>query len=157
VPVRELQSGDRLVDPKGSEVDVVSVAATGETATVYNFNVDELHSYHVEAGEMWVRVHNECTTRMRHYTSKSAADRIQNDGVLHASDQNKVFLTHAKGKPLSRVDAERTLGIKPGRGRSVLEMDVPNSRIMSQTNSRTGRLEHYVVGDLPLQGLTRVR
>ncbi|WP_157683578.1 polymorphic toxin-type HINT domain-containing protein [Microlunatus soli] len=60
IPVRDLQPGDRLVDPKGSEVDVVAVTATGETATVYNFNVDELHSYHVQAGETWVRVHNDC-------------------------------------------------------------------------------------------------
>ncbi|HEY9290349.1 MAG TPA: polymorphic toxin-type HINT domain-containing protein, partial [Microlunatus sp.] len=60
-PVSELQPGDRLVDPKGSEVDVVAVEPTGETATVYNFNVDELHTYHVQTnGETWVRVHNSC-------------------------------------------------------------------------------------------------
>jgi filamentous hemagglutinin len=61
VPVRDLQPGDALVDPKGSEVSVVSVNATGETGTVHNFHVEELHTYHVRIGEdAWIRVHNDC-------------------------------------------------------------------------------------------------
>jgi hypothetical protein len=59
-PVRELKPGDHLVDPKGSEVEVVAVEPTGETATVYNFNVDDLHNYHVLAGQTWALVHNNC-------------------------------------------------------------------------------------------------
>jgi hypothetical protein len=62
VPVRDLQPGDSLVDPKGGDVDVVSVEATGRRETVHNFEVEELHTYHVAAGETWVRVHNTCTT-----------------------------------------------------------------------------------------------
>lgn len=61
-PVRELQQGDQLVDPKGSAVEVISIQATGQTATVYNINVDDLHTYHVQTdGDAWIRVHNRCT------------------------------------------------------------------------------------------------
>lgn len=60
VPVRELMPGDALVDAKGSEVSVVAVSPTGEGATVYNFHVDELHVYHVQSNEAWIRVHNVC-------------------------------------------------------------------------------------------------
>lgn len=35
---------------------------TGETVTVHNFHVDDLHSYHVGVGGSWVLVHNKCTT-----------------------------------------------------------------------------------------------
>ncbi len=65
IPVRDLESGDTLVDPKGEEVEVVSVILTGETATVYNFHVDDLHSYHVQVGDAWVLVHNKCETFYR--------------------------------------------------------------------------------------------
>ncbi len=60
VPVRDLTSGDILVEADGSELKVESVSPTGGTATVYNFQVEGLHNYHVKAGESWVRVHNTC-------------------------------------------------------------------------------------------------
>jgi hypothetical protein len=61
-PVRELEPGDKLVDAEGVRVELISVASTGETATVYNLNVEDLHSYHVQAGINFVLVHNECRT-----------------------------------------------------------------------------------------------
>jgi hypothetical protein len=59
-PVRDLQPGDRLVNPKGEPVSVLGVRETGRTQTVYNFNVEELHSYHVGVEDAWLLVHNEC-------------------------------------------------------------------------------------------------
>ena len=61
-PVRELQPGDKLVDAEGVRVELLAVGATGETATVHNFNVEHLHSYHVQAGNHWIVVHNTCET-----------------------------------------------------------------------------------------------
>ena len=61
-PVRELQPGDKLVDADGMRVKLLAVGATGETATVHNLNVDGLHNYHVQTGDHWVLVHNDCQT-----------------------------------------------------------------------------------------------
>ena len=60
VPVRSLVSGDLLVDPEGIAAKVIEVVPTGETATVYNLHVEDLHNYHVGVGEHWIRVHNSC-------------------------------------------------------------------------------------------------
>lgn len=76
------------------------------------------------------------------------------DGKIIASDQNKVFLTKAKGKPMSVIDAEQTLGIGRGKGRAVIETDVPADRIITEKNPVTQTLESYVVGDLELSNPT---
>lgn len=76
VPVRDLQPRDALVDPKGEEVEVVSVVPTGETATVHNFHVDELHSYHVQAGGAWLRVHNECVPKHVYRAGSDTSDAL---------------------------------------------------------------------------------
>jgi len=60
------------------------------------------------------------------------------DGVLRASDQNKVFMLRAKGKPMTPRDAERTLGIKRGRGNAVIEFHVPNSSVSERFNPTMG-------------------
>lgn len=59
----------------------------------------------------------EATVRMRHYTNSLGAAGIVESGVIKASDQNKVFMVPARGKPLSPRDAEDTLGIGRGRRR----------------------------------------
>ncbi|WP_375431495.1 hypothetical protein [uncultured Friedmanniella sp.] len=41
-------------------MELVAVTATGQTATVHNLNVADLHSYHVQTGDHWVLVHNMC-------------------------------------------------------------------------------------------------
>ncbi len=64
VPVRDLRPGDGLVDAKGTEVEVVAVRLTGGEATVYNFHVEDLHTYHVQADEAWLLVHNRCSAEM---------------------------------------------------------------------------------------------
>ncbi|GAB3740597.1 hypothetical protein GCM10028864_04500 [Microlunatus parietis] len=60
VPVRELVPGNVLIDSNGDPVELIEVVRTGETATVHNFHVDDLHNYHVRTGTRWVRVHNDC-------------------------------------------------------------------------------------------------
>ena len=51
VPVDELQKGDLLVRPDGSTIEVLAVNATGDVATVHNFEVEGLHNYYVQAGK----------------------------------------------------------------------------------------------------------
>ncbi len=56
--VRELRKGDELVRPDGTTVTIHSVDATGDTGTVHNFEVQDLHNYYVQPGEQWLLVHN---------------------------------------------------------------------------------------------------
>lgn len=37
-----------------------TTTTTGQTATVYNFHVEDLHSYHAQSGDHCVLVHNTC-------------------------------------------------------------------------------------------------
>ena len=59
-PVDELEKGDLLVRSDGSTIAVHSVDATGEVATVHNFEVEGLHNYFVDTGHHWLLVHNDC-------------------------------------------------------------------------------------------------
>ena len=74
-----------------------------------------------------------------------------------ASDQNTVFADSARGNALSPRDAEQRFGLGRGRGRDVIETDVPASRVQSAINPRTGRPELRIRGDVPLQNATITR
>jgi hypothetical protein len=149
-PVDELEKGDLLVRPDGSTVEVLSVNATGNTATVHNFEVEGLHNYFVRAGAHWLLVHNDCFTRVRHYTSKASALKIMEEGKIKALDQNKVFVTLASKKPISLKEVEEVLGIKRGRGRATIDFDVPTERLERQFNHDMGQWEHVIRGDVDL-------
>ncbi|MFS2319315.1 polymorphic toxin-type HINT domain-containing protein, partial [Maricaulis sp. D1M11] len=58
VKAADLRPGDRLIDTTGDTVEVISVTADKGHATVYNFAVDQDHTYYV--GEAGVWVHNSC-------------------------------------------------------------------------------------------------
>jgi len=58
--VKDLRAGDLLVEPDGATIAVESVRTTGQTSTVYNFEVEGLHDYYVKVGSHWVLVHNAC-------------------------------------------------------------------------------------------------
>lgn len=60
VTVDQLHPGDALLQPDDTTVTVDTVHATGRTATVYNFEVEDAHDYYVKAGNHWVLVHNDC-------------------------------------------------------------------------------------------------
>jgi hypothetical protein len=91
------------------------------------------------------------TTRIRHYTSRSGSNGIERDQVIKAGDQNKVFAEPAKGKPLSRADAEKKYGIKKGHGRDIVETDVDASRVKRVPNPKTKSPELQIEGDVDLQ------
>jgi hypothetical protein len=144
VPVRELRSGDRLVDPKGSEVDVVSVAPTGETATVYNFNVDDLHTYHVATGrDTWVRVHNTCTPPSRFVTTQSGVtiDRNSINASVSVQKQGRHVLgareyNGTKSYFNSHADAQQVLDDFHSGAADV--MGVKGNDVVVRTNGVTG-------------------
>jgi len=59
VPAGELEPGDQVESADGGELEVAGLEETGRTDTVYNFEVEEFHTYFVDDGAAWV--HNDCT------------------------------------------------------------------------------------------------
>ena len=59
VPAGELEPGDQVESADGGELEVAGLEETGRSGTVYNFEVEEFHTYFVGAGAAWV--HNDCT------------------------------------------------------------------------------------------------
>jgi hypothetical protein len=162
-----LTAGNWLSTSAGTKVKITSVERwTALDATVRNLTVNELHTYYVVVGATPVLVHN-CPTggddaaeemvRMRHYTNARGKAGIKQSGIIRASDQNKVFMVPAKGKPWSPRDAESKLGIGRGRGNHVLEFDVPAGRVQSRYNSTMGITEWVADGDIAVTNIRVVR
>ncbi|WP_375430835.1 DUF6531 domain-containing protein [uncultured Friedmanniella sp.] len=82
-PVRELRKGDQLVRPDGSTVTIHTINATGDTATVHNFEVDGLHNYYVQAGNHWLLVHNSCGDHVVLGKSEGLAQQAKLIGGRH--------------------------------------------------------------------------
>jgi len=99
----------------------------------------------------------EAFVRLRHYTNKKGIDGIEESGEIIAKDQNKVFFESANKKPLNSVRAEDKYQIKDGHGRNYVETDVPESRVTTVHNSRTGSTEKVVEGNVQLRNPTFVR
>ncbi|MFH9697442.1 HYD1 signature containing ADP-ribosyltransferase family protein [Streptomyces globisporus] len=158
----DLRTGDELRTPNGSDATVTKVREFQGQQRTHDLTVNGLHAYYVLAGVTPVLVHNypsgsddaaEEMIRMRHYTNSRGKAGIIQSKVIRASDQNKVFLVPAKGKPMSPRDAERTLGIGRGRGNHVLEFDVPAGRVHSRCNSKMGITEWVADGDLAVENI----
>ncbi|WP_280138433.1 RHS repeat-associated core domain-containing protein, partial [Pseudovibrio denitrificans] len=99
-----------------------------------------------------VKIVSRRVIRVRHYTSVSSLKKIRSDNALIASDQNRVFLTKAKGKPLSPKDAENTLGIGKGKGNEIVEFDAYLDEIEVVKNPLTKTREITVKGNIDLNG-----
>jgi len=97
------------------------------------------------------------TTRVRHYTNRKGSNAIEDEGVIRARDNNRVYVEPANKKPLSQVEAERKYQIDPGRGRDYVETDVQSSNLEWMKNPRYGTQELTVKGDIPLQNAEIVR
>ncbi|QES49826.1 hypothetical protein DEJ50_20380 [Streptomyces venezuelae] len=95
--------------------------------------------------------------RMRHYTNSKGKNGIVSSQQIIASDQNKVFLVPAKGKPMSPTDAEKTLGIGRGRGRHVVEFDIPAHLVTKEYNSTMNIYEWTVKGTAKISNIRVVR
>jgi uncharacterized protein RhaS with RHS repeats len=91
------------------------------------------------------------TTRVRHYTNRKGSQGIEQDGVIKAQDNNRVYVEPANKKPLNQVQAETKYQLKQGKGRDFVETDVSNSQLEWVKNPRYGTEELTTKGDLPLR------
>nr|WP_308936333.1 HYD1 signature containing ADP-ribosyltransferase family protein [Pseudomonas proteolytica] len=91
------------------------------------------------------------TVRLRHYTSNQGIKGIQNDGIIRAYDQNKVFTEKAKGKPLSAADAAEKYGIAKKDARNYVEFDMDTSKVTKVSNPLTQATEYVIDGDIDLK------
>ncbi|MEU4626868.1 polymorphic toxin-type HINT domain-containing protein [Actinoplanes sp. NPDC023801] len=171
----QLKAGEELRTSEHGRVAVENVSSYRGLRHMYDLTVANIHTYYVLASNTPILVHN-CpggvsggrsagttgepqgpTVRMRHYTNSRGASGIQESGVIKASDQNKVFMVPARGKPMSPTDAENTLGIGRGRGRKVLEFDAAADRVSSRHNPTMGITEWVATGDLPVTNIKVIR
>lgn len=97
------------------------------------------------------------TTRVRRYTNRKGSNAIEEEGVIRARDNNRVYVESANQKPLNQVEAESKYQIKQGRGRDYVETDVESSRLEWVKNPRYGTEELTVKGDVTLQNSSIVR
>lgn len=88
--------------------------------------------------------------RLRHYTRKSAKEKILIDNRINAQDQNKVFVEYGNGDPYSPRDAEARYRLKRGKGNAYIELDAEEDEIEEQLNPLTGRIEFFLRGDVDL-------
>ncbi|EQA64248.1 intein C-terminal splicing domain protein [Leptospira alexanderi serovar Manhao 3 str. L 60] len=58
VPAKDLRSGDRSVLSNEKTLEIESITISERTTTVYNFEVEDAHSYYVS--EVGILVHNDC-------------------------------------------------------------------------------------------------
>ena len=100
VTVDQLHPGDDLLQPDDTTVTVDAVTATGKTATVYNFEVEDAHDYYVKAGNHWILVHNTCGgslripgsgTRLTSSQATQMADRVGYRPTNFISRGERVF------------------------------------------------------------------
>nr|WP_299491084.1 RHS repeat-associated core domain-containing protein [uncultured Shewanella sp.] len=90
------------------------------------------------------------TTRVRHYTKKSSANKIMESGEITSKDHGRVYVESANKKALSPKKAESVHKIKPGKGNSYIETDVPTSNIEMIKNPLTGKQEMTIKGTVKL-------
>ena len=132
-PVDELEKGDRLVRPDGSTIEVLSINATGEVATVHNFEVEGLHNYYVRAGAEWLLVHNACGVQI-------ASGKL--DYLLGKVNSN----THNAARSLQNGEQLARVGIHDtAEGRSLLTSHLEATAGRTDNISRT--FTHPKYGD----------
>jgi RHS repeat-associated protein len=94
------------------------------------------------------------TVRVRHYTNKSSAKKIEDSGEITGSDHGRVYFESASKKPLSPQKAVKKHKIK--NADSYVETDVPKSSVEMVKNPLTGVQEITVKGSVPLSNSTVV-
>ncbi|WP_248803762.1 RHS repeat-associated core domain-containing protein [Pseudomonas sp. MWU13-2100] len=100
---------------------------------------------------------SEKTIRVRHYTNRKGSTGIEQDGVISAQDNNRVYVEPANKKALNQLTAEEKYQIGRGRGRDYIETDVPESQLEWVKNPRYGTMELTIKGNLKLNNPTFTR
>lgn len=91
--------------------------------------------------------------RLRHYTSRKGFEGIQKEMMIKAGDQNAVFATKAKGKPLSMSDAAEKFKIKENHARDYIDFNIDDSCVKFRKND-LGVEEYKIKGDVKLDPKT---
>jgi hypothetical protein len=108
-PAGQLLPGMEVLTSKGGWVRVAGSTWRAQTETVYNFEVDEFHTYFVGRTQIWV--HNSCSERARAARDK-LLDAINN---LPISNRRKAEITTVGGgydPDTGRVAAAAKIGEK---------------------------------------------
>jgi RHS repeat-associated protein len=145
---RAIETGSlpAAVDPGAIAADVFdSLSSGGGRSGKVTQNVRSTAKKQVARAERAVQRSGgtaaEGTVRVRHFTNSKGIKGIENDGVIVARDQNRVFTVKAQGKPGSPRDVEESLGIKRGRGNNYVEFDGKPGEFQTVKNPRTGATE----------------
>jgi len=91
--------------------------------------------------------------RLRHYTSNLGFSGIKQTMIIKAGDQNAVFATKAKGKPLSIADAADKFKIKQSHARNYIEFNIDDNLVEFRKNN-LGVEEYKIKGSVKLDKKT---
>ena len=147
-----LKAGDEVLseDGKKAKVSEVKVEKLAEEITVYNLELDEVHTYFVAGG---VLVHNECGTSN---TSDSESDLDSVDDIFtegkETFDNFDINNAYVKPKHLSTTgeNGQKFIGANKTEAESILKDALSNAKIVSISDNgltKVGNVSHEIVID----------
>ncbi len=98
---------------------------------------------------MWIDPWGLANIKLRHYTSNQGFAGIKESMTIKGGDQNAVFATKAKGKPLSMADAADKFKIKQTHARNYIDFEIDEARVEHRVND-LGVEEYKIKGDVKL-------
>jgi RHS repeat-associated protein len=128
VDAGDLEAGQRVLTDDGTKVTITKTRHRTENTTVYNLTVDDLHTYHVLAGQTPVLVHN---TGPCHVVGKGD-DPLVPDLI---EEINKRYPGHVRGQGVNVVgwDAEKNAA------RVITDLDIVTRNAVIQVKSGSGK------------------
>jgi uncharacterized protein RhaS with RHS repeats len=97
----------------------------------------------------WIDPWGLANIKLRHYTSNQGFAGIKESMTIKGGDQNAVFATKAKGKPLSMADAADKFKIKQTHARNYIDFEIDEARVEHRVND-LGVEEYKIKGDVKL-------
>ena len=97
----------------------------------------------------WIDPWGLANIKLRHYTSNQGFAGIKESMTIKGGDQNAVFATKAKGKPLSMADAADKFKIKQSHARNYIDFEIDEARVEHRVND-LGVEEYKIKGDVKL-------
>ncbi|MDT0346324.1 polymorphic toxin-type HINT domain-containing protein [Streptomyces litchfieldiae] len=98
VDAEDLQPGTQLLTSAGAHTRITTVETQAAWASVYNLTIEGVHTYHVQAGQTPVLVHNsnECDPPLRSLHPDSSLDRSSLD-FWHRQDTEDIVFSLRPG------------------------------------------------------------
>jgi hypothetical protein len=158
IPTQMLEVGDNLVTDDGQVVPVLGVQDAKRVETVYNFNIEEFHTYFVGGCDRGFSVwaHN---AELFHYTNDKGYKGISagsGEGQItlkasqpvRAGNPKGVYLTPVPPDQLGSVGLSK-LGLTNDKVQNYFKLQVPDELVNSLPGGRGLRVK-YVSDDLTL-------